>query len=199
MKHTDNSYLQISKQQLTDMKSLSSGAVKVYLSMLLEANGKATFTFPRSRYVDYMSSATFDRTKKELITYGFIEELEKNKELRQPNLYRLSERWKTGEALKAQKQPQNTDGYVYIMKNMGVYKIGRCNTTKERLGEYTKLPEEPEYIILTKVSDNIEAEEELQRTFHDKRMRDGKCEWFKLSDEDIEKAKEIVRQYETAK
>jgi hypothetical protein len=52
----------------------------------------------------------------------------------------------------------NKSGFVYVMKNCGYYKIGMTQNAKSRFGEYARLPEEPEYIILEKVKDckNVE-------------------------------------------
>lgn len=83
-------------------------------------------------------------------------------------------------------------GFLYVMKNMGKYKIGRCNEKAKRLGEFTHLPEKPEYIIFEYVYDNVIVERELHKMFSDKRLRDGKCEWFELSEDDLEKIRLFV-------
>ena len=88
----------------------------------------------------------------------------------------------------------NSQGIIYIMKNCGYYKIGRA-LSETRLGEYTKLPEEPEYIVKEIVSDYGSVELSLHKMFKSKRLRNGKCEWFNLSDEDILKAKDYISNF----
>lgn len=81
------------------------------------------------------------------------------------------------------------EGYVYIVKFDNHFKIGKTKYMKGRMGEYTKLPIEPEIIFLKKVDDCTTAEECLHDYFADKR---GRGEWFDLTDEDIKKAKQLV-------
>ena len=88
----------------------------------------------------------------------------------------------------------NSQGIIYIMKNCGHYKIGRA-LSETRLGEYTKLPEEPEYIVKEIVSDYGSVELSLHKMFKSKRLRNGKCEWFDLTDEDILKAKDYISNF----
>lgn len=88
-------------------------------------------------------------------------------------------------------------GFVYILKNMGYYKIGRCSHNKTRLGEYTKLPETPVYELMMYVTDCYEVEAGLHEMFAEKRLRDGRCEWFTLTDGDIEKAHAYAFQFIT--
>jgi hypothetical protein len=90
------------------------------------------------------------------------------------------------------KVAENKSGVLYVMKNCGYYKIGSTKHPKSRLGEYTKLPEEPEYIIIEKVKDCRNLEQSLHDMFASKRARNGKCEWYILSQNDIEKIRKIV-------
>ena len=90
----------------------------------------------------------------------------------------------------------NNVGYIYIMKNMGKFKIGKASLKATRLGEYTYLPEEPKYFLFRCVTDNKMVESHLHKMFAEKRLRDGKCEWFELNDEDIMLAKQFTEQYE---
>ena len=89
---------------------------------------------------------------------------------------------------KIQKKP----GYIYVMKCMGYYKIGKTKNCK-RLGEYTKLPEEPEYEILEYVNNMDLLEKFLHDLFADQRLREGSCEWFKLSNSDLDTIKESLK------
>ena len=82
-------------------------------------------------------------------------------------------------------------GFVYVMENMGVYKIGRCNEKAKRIGEYTHLPDEPLYHVFEYVYDNVIVEKELHNMFKNKRRRNGDCEWFNLTNDDIE----IIKNY----
>lgn len=86
-------------------------------------------------------------------------------------------------------------GFIYVMKNMGVFKIGRTNEKCKRLGEYTHLPETPEYVVLEYVNDNVVVERELQKAFAQKRRREGQCEWFDLNDDDIAKIRQIISKF----
>ena len=89
---------------------------------------------------------------------------------------------------------KTTEGYIYVMKNMGVYKIGRSNISQNRFGEYTNLPEEPVYIITEYVYDCISVEKQIHEMFNEKRTRKG-CEWFRLEDKDIDLIKEYIQPY----
>ena len=86
-------------------------------------------------------------------------------------------------------------GYIYIMKMFNYYKIGKTKN-KKRLGEYTRLPEEPEYVMIQFVRGMNKVEKLLHEEFKDKRLRNGRCEWFDLAQEDIDRANEIVSEYE---
>lgn len=90
---------------------------------------------------------------------------------------------------------ENPKGYIYVMKNCGYYKIGKAQIGSSRFGEYTKLPEEPEYVIKTIVGNYNKVETALHERYKDKRLRDGECEWFELEDSDIEEIKEFVHKY----
>lgn len=89
-------YIRLGNSQLLHYatQSLSDKAFKIYSYMLLEAGGHKEFTFPRSKYKKISSPDAFDRAKKELLQKGFIEEKQNNKNLRKPNIYEFSEKWK---------------------------------------------------------------------------------------------------------
>ncbi len=74
-------------------KSLSSSAKEIYQYMKLESGGYLDFEFPASKYLDLMSKHTFLKAKAELIEKGFIEELQNNRFIRKPNIYRFSAKW----------------------------------------------------------------------------------------------------------
>ena len=80
-------------------------------------------------------------------------------------------------------------GYVYIVKMGEYYKVGKTLDMTCRMGEYTLLPIEPEIVFCKKVEDYTKSERILHQHFADKRVRG---EWFKLTDEDIKKAKQLV-------
>lgn len=87
-------YVRLASTKIAKMHNLSSSAFKIFMFMCMESAGKQTFEFPRSKYKDFMSSSTFDSAKKELIERGFIEEIEKNQNLRKANVYKFSSGWK---------------------------------------------------------------------------------------------------------
>ena len=78
-------------------------------------------------------------------------------------------------------------GTIYVMKNCGYYKVGKACIGSKRYGEYTKLPEEPEYAIRRNVFCYSGVEKIIHEMFKDKRQRGGKCEWFCLNEEDLKK------------
>ncbi len=85
-------------------------------------------------------------------------------------------------------------GYIYVMKMDNYYKIGKTKN-KKRLGEYTKLPTQPEYPILIKVSDFHDLERKLHTNYIDKRTRNN-CEWYILTENDIEEIRMFLKKYE---
>ena len=88
------------------------------------------------------------------------------------------------------------NGYIYVMYNCGYYKIGRTLDCS-RLGEYTKLPEEPVYTILEYVKDYVSAETMLHRRFESKRLREGSCEWFALDEDDLAEISKLLSEIKT--
>ena len=90
---------------------------------------------------------------------------------------------------------ENENGIIYVMKNCGYYKIGKAKIGSSRFGEYTKLPEEPEYIIKRIVSNYGKVEIALHERYKKKRLRDGGCEWFNLSEQDLMEIKKFVCKY----
>jgi len=69
-------------------------AYKIYTYMLLECGGKAEFEFPYAKFRKIASKDGFQKAVKELVEVGFIDVVQRNANLRKPNLYRFSVRWK---------------------------------------------------------------------------------------------------------
>lgn len=90
---------------------------------------------------------------------------------------------------------KDESGYIYVMLHQGYYKIGK-SVDCMRLGEYTRLPEEPEYVCVVRVNHMTEMETKLHEMFKDKRCREGKCEWFSLTDGDLKVIRETLREDE---
>lgn len=63
--------------------------------MLLESGGCQEFEFPHSRFKQLASKQGFLNARTELIKKGFIEIVHNNSNLRLPNVYKFSEKWKT--------------------------------------------------------------------------------------------------------
>lgn len=87
---------------------------------------------------------------------------------------------------------RNKQGYIYVMYHQGYYKIGKTKDCK-RLGEYTRLAEEPEYITVEYVDKMDMIEKEIHRQYDERRNRNGSCEWFSLSKSDIEDIKRFLK------
>ena len=77
------------------MRQLSPSAFKIYWYMRLESAGKREFEFPYVKYRSYLSRPTFFKVLEELQGKGFVDVVQRNKCVRQPNVYRFSDRWKT--------------------------------------------------------------------------------------------------------
>lgn len=73
---------------------LSANAKQTYLYMKIESAGKREFTMPRQKQLRFTNKNSFIRAKEELERAGFIETVQNNANLRKPNVYRFSERWK---------------------------------------------------------------------------------------------------------
>jgi hypothetical protein len=76
------------------MRGLGGNAFKLYSHMKLEAGAAPVFEFPHAKYISLMSKSSFLRAKDELVAAGFIDMEEDNANLRRPNKYRFSTRWK---------------------------------------------------------------------------------------------------------
>ncbi len=87
---------------------------------------------------------------------------------------------------------EKKNGYVYIMYHQGYFKIGKSKDCK-RLGEYTRLAEDPEYVAVEYVDDMDAVEKEIHSQFKEERNRNGSCEWFSLTDYDLDSIKKLFK------
>lgn len=76
------------------VKDLNHLAFRIYMCMCVKCKGNSEFEFTYSDYSGFASKGGFLKAKDELIEKGFIEEIQNNANLRQPNLYRFSSLWK---------------------------------------------------------------------------------------------------------
>ena len=92
----DGRFMRLSNSQMLHpkMRGLGGNAFMLYCYMKNEAGGKVVFELPHREYTSFMSKSTFLRAKDDLIAAGFIEVEEDNANLRRPNKYRFSTRWK---------------------------------------------------------------------------------------------------------
>jgi len=74
------------------------------------------------------------------------------------------------------------EGYIYLIKSLNLYKIGRCKSL-DRIGVYrTENPHKIKLIFQVKVSDYRETERILLKRYFKKQYRG---EWFRLDKQDI--------------
>lgn len=73
---------------------LSPTARALYEDMAYQAAGKREFTYPRSVYEQLCGKAAFYTARQELIQGGYLEVVENNSNVRKPNVYRFSDKWK---------------------------------------------------------------------------------------------------------
>lgn len=86
-------------------------------------------------------------------------------------------------------KPKPQRGVVYFIRDdKGRVKIGKAKNMKYRMGEYTKLPFEPELVHLIESNDYHMTEHKFYVLFAQKRLRG---EWFNLTNEDIQMIKKI--------
>ncbi|WP_285824054.1 hypothetical protein [Schaedlerella arabinosiphila] len=90
-------YIRMGVTQLSAevMRKLSPAAFKIYVYMKIESSGCKQFTFPHSKYCSFMSKPTFFKVVTELENQGFIDVIQRNRNLRRSNIYAFSERWKS--------------------------------------------------------------------------------------------------------
>ena len=92
----DKPFSRIGKSFIEDMRveNLNHLAFRIYVYMCVKCKGNPVFEFTYSDYSRFSSKGGFLKAKAELIEKGFIEEVQNNSNLRQPNLYKFSTRWK---------------------------------------------------------------------------------------------------------
>ena len=76
------------------LMNLSHAAFRVYTYMKLESGGKPVFQFPKAKWHAFISPGGFQHAKKELCDAGLIEVVQRNANIRKPNVYRLSCDWR---------------------------------------------------------------------------------------------------------
>ena len=87
-------YIRLGATKAARMGNLSDAAYRIFICMMMEAGGKEDFVFPRSKYRTYSGNDKFLRARQELIDKGFLEVVQNNANLRRPNVYRFSDKWK---------------------------------------------------------------------------------------------------------
>lgn len=88
---------------------------------------------------------------------------------------------------------EKEQGYVYIIKIDDYYKIGRTLQPKRRMGEYTKLMKNPDIISLVLCENYKQIEKDLHKMFF---YKNTNGEWFTLTDEELNKAIEYLKEKE---
>ena len=86
---------------------------------------------------------------------------------------------------------ETENGYVYVVKVLDYYKIGKTINPNKRFYEYSRLMEFPEIIYCTFVNDFNNIEIKLHKLFKDKCSRG---EWFRLEDNDLKIIYNILEQ-----
>lgn len=179
-------------------------------------NDKNVFYVDMDRLAAFsnLSLSTVRRSKKELEEVGLIKTVSPKITGKKVTAYRLTDGIDFDEVAFIEMKPyaektkkrdirtlkksisrqEKRDGFIYVMKNCGYYKIGK-SIDCHRLGEYTKLPEDPEYVIIEYVHFMDEIEKLIHKSFASKRKRGGSCEWFELTDEDIQKIRNFLKRY----
>lgn len=78
--------------------ALSHPAKVLYMYMVFWAGNKHQFNFAYGIYKDFMHKNTFYRALNELVAAGFITVVQRNKNLRKPNVYAFSAAWHLGKS-----------------------------------------------------------------------------------------------------
>lgn len=82
------------------------------------------------------------------------------------------------------KEKKKENGYIYLLKSLDIYKIGRAKSLDGRIKAYkTENPHGIEILHQKLVEDYVGTETKLLLRFKNKQVRG---EWFKLSREDVE-------------
>ena len=139
-----------------------------------------------------MSVKTAVGSIKELVNKGFIKRLNDSKTTREKSKFVLSDEWISlkahGETITARNDSE-TVGYIYVIKMGDNYKIGKSKKPKERLIEFTKMPQAMKKILCVKVKDYDDAEKHLHDKYVSKHVRG---EWYLLAREDIRDIKNYL-------
>ena len=92
--------------------------------------------------------------------------------------------------------PNSKKGFLYVakLKNQTWFKIGITSGTHNRFAEYTRLPEEMEYKIISYIDCYDQCERILKNVFSEKRQRHN-SEWFNFTTEDLVFIKKFLEQY----
>ena len=90
-------YIRLGNSQMSTgiLRRLNGTAFKLYCYMKLESGGKRDFEFPRAKVKQILSNDGFYYALDELIEAGLIEIVENNANIRKPNIYRFSDKWRT--------------------------------------------------------------------------------------------------------
>lgn len=87
---------------------------------------------------------------------------------------------------------KDCEGYIYVIKSLELYKIGKTKNKESRLKKYnTENPHSVELILCEKVDKYSETEENLHKLFKKKRKVG---EWFKLNVDDILQIKNYINE-----
>lgn len=89
-------YIRLGNSLMLDERvmGLNHLAFRIYTYMILESGGNVIFEFPYAKYRKITSRSNFQRALDELTAAGLVEVHENNANLRKPNKYRFSVRWK---------------------------------------------------------------------------------------------------------
>lgn len=193
----NNDYMLI-HDSIVHNKQLSLRAKGLYLLILTYLNKNINISKEFLLNECCEGEKAFNATWKELKESGYL----KQHKLRRGNNvfyyeYELITKFENemeDELIQSDNESNNTPGYIYVMKCFNCYKIGKSKNCA-RLGEYTNLPEEPKYYVLKYVNDMDKVESILHENYSDLRTRSGRCEWFMLSDNDINDIRNIIKPY----
>ena len=84
-------------------------------------------------------------------------------------------------------------GYIYVIKSLNKYKIGKTKNLKNRMRKYiTESPEPIEVILTENINDYTKCETELHKKLLNKNYN---REWYDLDDSDFDIIKNIINKY----
>jgi len=92
----EHNYLRIgSMLRHTAMLELNHLAFRIYIYMLYYCGGNYEFEFSYSKFKGFASKKGFQESLSELVAAGLITVAQRNKNLRKPNRYRFSTKWRS--------------------------------------------------------------------------------------------------------